>query len=252
FGGCADCSLCPRATAHFERRTRMSLTKRKVDALRYNPRGPAQQVLWDGTLPGFGVRVYESDRKSFVLAYRTRDGRARLMTLGKVGVLTVDQARERARAELVKVADGRDPLAERKAARQGETVKALATEWIERHAKHHNRSWREQQRLIEKHVLPALGSRKVKDVTRADVARLHAKIGENAPILANRVHEVVRAMFERGRAWGYLPENAPNPAADIERFPENKRERWVSGNELPRLLAAIDAEPDPYIRRSEE
>jgi len=226
----------------------MAITKRQADALTYDPNGPAQQVLWDGDLPGFGLRVFPSGVKSWVVLYRNRSGRSRLMTLGRYGVLTVDGARRRAKAIQAEALEGRDPLEERKAARQGETVRALADEWIERHAKHHNRSWREQKRLLDKHVLPVLGSRKVRDLTRADVARLHAKIGERTPILANRVHEVLRAMLERGRAWGYLPENAPNPAEGIERFPENRRERWVTGTELPRLLAAIDAEPDPYVR----
>ncbi|HEV2132459.1 MAG TPA: Arm DNA-binding domain-containing protein, partial [Longimicrobiaceae bacterium] len=75
------------------------ITKRDVDALQWNPKGSAQQVLYDGPtgVPGFGCRVYPSGKKSFILRYRTRTGRIRLLTLGKYGPFTVQAAREMAR-----------------------------------------------------------------------------------------------------------------------------------------------------------
>jgi hypothetical protein len=74
----------------------MALTKREVDALQYDPAGPQQQIVWDRQLPGFGMRVYPTGRKAFVLSFRTRGGRARILTLGKYGILTPSQAREAA------------------------------------------------------------------------------------------------------------------------------------------------------------
>ena len=55
-------------------------------------------------------------------------------------------------------------------------------------------------------------------------------------------------MFNLAADWGYLPNGAPNPAQGIQRFREVKRDRWVQGDELPRLAAAIDAEQDPFVR----
>jgi hypothetical protein len=84
----------------------MRLTKRLIDALTYQGSGASRQesgnerfVVWDEDPPGFGVRVYPSGRKAFVLSYRV-GGRKRLLTVGTYGVLTLDQARTAARAEL--------------------------------------------------------------------------------------------------------------------------------------------------------
>ena len=68
----------------------MPLTKREVDAARFDPHGPSQQVLYDGgELPGFGVRLYPSGKKSFVVRYRTTTGRPQWYTLGPCGAMTL-------------------------------------------------------------------------------------------------------------------------------------------------------------------
>ncbi len=74
------------------------LTKRAIDSFRY--RG-GWDVRWDDDVPGFGIRLYPSGKKAFVLSYRA-SGRKRLMVLGRYGAdLTLDQARERAQKHLV-------------------------------------------------------------------------------------------------------------------------------------------------------
>lgn len=224
------------------------LTKKKIDAARYEGDGKSWDVRYDGSLPGFGLRVYPSGSKSFVLRYRTQTGRTRTMTLGKYGVLTLDQARKRARAELVKVNDGADPMAERKAASKAETMKAFGHEWLDRHAKPHRRSWREDKRRIKNRINPAIGHLALKDVRRADVAALHAEIGKDAPVEANRVLELVRAMLFKAEEWGYLPEGTPNPAAKVDRFKERSRTRYVTAAEMPKLVENINKESNIYVR----
>jgi integrase len=224
------------------------LTKRQVDSVMYDPKGPAKQILWDGSLPGFGVRVFPTGAKSFVLDYRTAEGRKRLLTLGKYGVITPHQARELARKALLEAKTGTDPLEARQEARRGDTVRDFAAVYMERHAKKHKKSWGEDHRRIEKYIGPALGPRKVSEVTRADVARLHGRIGDAHPYEANRVLALVAVMFSKALEWGYLPETAANPAQRIQPFKEKSRDRWVTPTELPRLVEAIAAEPSPYIR----
>ena len=226
-----------------------ALTKRTIDGLTYDPAGPNQQIIWDeGEIPGFGVRVYPSGGKSYVLVYRTKEGRARLLTLGKHGVFTVQQARDEARTALMEARTGSDPVDMRQKARRGETVRELAALYVERHAKPHKKTWREDERRLNKWVLPAFGSRKVADVKRPDVARLHHRIGESAPYEANRVLALVAVLFSKAAEWGLLDEGAPNPAARVQTFKERSRERWVTPAELPALVEAIGAEPSPYIR----
>src|SRR5262245_1883962 len=97
----------------------MALTKRDVDAFAYNAKRGGQQVLWDnngsgtGTaLSGFGIRVYPSGKKSFVLFYRV-NGRQHMKVIGQYGQLTLSQARDKATKDLAVVLDNRDPLAEK-------------------------------------------------------------------------------------------------------------------------------------------
>jgi integrase len=78
---------------------------------------------------------------------------------------------------------------------------------------------------------------------------LHKKVGkESGPYEANRFLALLSKMFSLAVRWGFLPENAPNPARGIERFREQRRDRWVTPTEMPRLIDAIQAEPDPYHR----
>jgi integrase len=227
----------------------MALTKRQIEALRYDPDGPRQQIQWGGIddLPGFGCRVYPTGRKSFVLSYRA-GRRTRLLVLGAYGALTVQQARERAQKALVRVRDGADPADERQAERQAQTVAEFAEVYLERHARVHKKTWSEDERRLNKYVIPAWGQRRLADVTRADVARLHSKLGERVPYEANRVLALVAVLFSKAEEWGFLPEGSFNPAARVQAFREKSRDRWVTPAEMPALIAAIDAEPNLYIR----
>src|SRR5262245_27744782 len=109
------------------------LTKTVVDRLTYQGGGNERHVVWDERLPGFGVRVYPSGKKAFVLFYRA-NGRQRVLTLGAYGPLTLDQARDLARQRIGEVIGGEDPVENRKKARQGETVRDLCEAYLERHA----------------------------------------------------------------------------------------------------------------------
>ena len=230
------------------RRTRVKLTKREVEGLTYEGADNAACYYWDAELKGFGVRVFPSGRKAFLVAYRA-DGRKRFLTLGTFGRdLTADEARKRAMARLGEVASGKDPAAARDQERKGETMRDLAATYMERHAKPNKKSWREDERRLQRHMLPKWGKLKVRAITRADVAALHARIGKAAPYEANQTLALLSKVFELARRWGFVPEGHPNPARDIDKFREVKRDRWVTPEELPRLAQAINEEPNDAAR----
>lgn len=228
----------------------MKLTKSVVDALRFQgAHAKAKCVYWDEEVKGFGLRVFSSGRKSFFFAYRF-GGRQRYLTLGDYGPLTPAQAREMALQRKAEVLRGIDPLATRQQDLRAKTVAELCSAYLERHAKPHNKSWQKDRDRIERYVLPAFGSWKVKGVARGDVARLHHKIGveRKHPTTANRVLALVSSIWAKAKIWGYLEEAASNPARGIERYAEKKRRRFVTRDEMPRLAAAIDAESGIYLK----
>jgi integrase len=224
----------------------MALTKAEIDRL--EP-GATRKLYYDGKdLPGFAVCVHPSGRKVFVVQYRPKGSRApRLLTLGPYGPLTLAQARVAAQQALHAARHGQDPAEAKQEARRGETVKDLAALYRKRETPH-LKTGPEIERLIDKHVLPALGGKRVKAVTTADIARLHYRIGDRTPYEANRVRGVLHRLFECARKWGYLDRNRVNPVADVEPFRETPRERFADQRELPLLWRAINAESDDVVR----
>ncbi|MDX1400328.1 MAG: site-specific integrase [Kiloniellales bacterium] len=224
----------------------MRLTKKIIDGLQYQGDGNSRDVRWDTVLPGFGVRIYPTGQKSFVLSYRIQ-GRKRLLVIGRYGRLTLDQARDRARRHLASIIDGLDPLAVRKAESQGATMADLCAAYLERHGTR-KRSVKDDRRRIERYIKPRWNKTKVQSITRAEIANLHHKIGQRAPYEANRVLALIRKMLNSAREWGFVAETYVNPASGISFHPEKSRDRWVTPQELPRLAKAIDEEPNIYAR----
>jgi integrase len=230
----------------------MPLTPRQVKGFSYNPNGKSVQILWDtDRIPGFGVRVFESGKKSFVLWYTTK-GRQRLMTLGQYESgskpLTLDKARKEAQLVLDSVRAGSDPIGDREREREAVTLRQFAETYIEQHAKRRKKTWREDRRRLDTYVIPSLGHHKLASVSRADVSRLHNKLGESKPYEANRVLALISTLFSQAQQLGYLPEQATNPTRLVKPFPERSRERYVTAAEMPAVFAAIEQEPNPYVR----
>lgn len=225
----------------------VKLTKRIIDAENYQGNGDSKHILWDSELTGLGLRVYPSGKKSFVLSYR-QNGRKRLFAIGKYGVLTIDEAREQAINKLSEIGKGEDPVQERRNQTKAQTFGELCTLYLERHAKLHKKSWGEDERRINTRLLPVWRHHLIGAITRQDISTLHSKIGVDYPYEANRVLALVSKIFELAIEWSILPENQANPAFRIKKFKEEKRDRYVKEEEMPRLMEAIQQERNVYAR----
>jgi hypothetical protein len=209
----------------------MKLTKPVVDKLQYDKIRNKQDIHWDEAIPGFGVRVYPSGKKSFVLSYR-HAGRKRIMVLGQYGTMTLAQAREMARHELAKMRlDHTDPLEERMRARHGEKIADLCKVYLSDYAKPHKKSWRDDERRINNRILPKWANRQVSTITKRDITMLHQKIGASHPYEANRIVELLSKMFSLAKDWGFINQQVVNPASGITAYKEQKRDRWVTPEE---------------------
>jgi integrase len=225
------------------------LTKTIID------RGSPGDHLQDSEVRGLALRVHANGRRSFTVRYVTPDGRHRRISIGAYGDrLTLDQARKRARELLAEVARGGDPSGERQASRAASTLALAADRYIEEHARIHckPRTVQAYALLLRVHILPALGSRKLADITRADIERMHREIGakptgkngEGAKGAANRALQLTKAVINRAIDIGDL--DARNPAARVKMHRGRKMERFLSPDERARLWRALeDAERRP-------
>jgi integrase len=225
------------------------ITKRTVDALWPSADG-RELVLWDSEIAGFGVRVQRSGIKTYILKYRFGGGRRatlRKYTIGRHGSpYTPDQARAEARRLLALVAHGKDPAGARSTAKAAPTVADLAQRFLAEHAEAKRKppTAKEYRRLLDHVVLPALGKKRVADVTRQDVTRLH-HARRDTPTEANRALAVLSTMFNLAERWGERPDGS-NPCRHVEKYRQRRRERMLSVGELARLgnvLAGYDGSP---------
>jgi len=226
----------------------MKITKTIIDKMNYNKTGNRQDIRWDDDLANFGVRIYPSGKKSFVLSYRVA-GRKHIMVLGQFGVITLQQARSKAREERCRIEiDGSDPLKERSKMRNARLVSSLCSSYLTDYARPHKKSWKDDERRINKRIIPSWGNLPIIAITRDDITQLHTAIGKDHPYEANRVVELLAKMFSLAQDWGYVDVNVINPAHSIKAFKEIKRDRWVTHEELPALAKAIDKEKNIYAR----
>jgi integrase len=215
------------------------ITKRVVDRLKVLPR---EYSVWDAKLAGFGVRVRPSGAKTYVVIYRAGTGRRapfRRYTIGSVGKLTPDQARRRAQTVLGAVAHGRDPAGEKANERETPSVAELADRFMAEHLEPKRRAGTvtAYRYILGRIVKPELGAAKADKVSRAQIAKLHGKL-QRTPFYANRMLAVVGSLYAFAGRIGAVPEGA-NPARKVEKYPERRRERFLTTDELERLGAAI-------------
>ncbi|MEQ8807301.1 MAG: site-specific integrase [Rhodospirillales bacterium] len=224
------------------------LTKRDIDQTRA---GDKEVVLWDSSLPGFGVRIKPSGVKSFVIQYRNRHGRSRRVTLGRYGVMTLEEARTEARQQLSAVSRGSDPRQDRDEGRSAMTVADLADRYMSDHCEGRCKesTIKAHQWLLDKFILPDVGRRSIHELRHSDVDRLHQSLKETR-YNANRVLGLLKAMYGRARIWG-LVEPHVDPTTGVRPFRETRRQRFLSMEELKKLAIALDlAEQDGTISRT--
>ncbi|MCY3996518.1 MAG: site-specific integrase [Rhodobacter sp.] len=154
------------------------LTKRYIDTLKIRDN---DYVLWDDELPGFGLRVLASGRRSYLIQYRA-EGRSRRYTIGVHCVWTPDMARKEARVQLGKVAQGDNPAEDRQMERNAITVEELAGQYINAmeaglilgkggRPKKPDTIYTDIGR-INGHIVPLLGKRRVQELTKANVTKM--------------------------------------------------------------------------------
>ncbi|CAO3414013.1 tyrosine-type recombinase/integrase [Azospirillum doebereinerae] len=219
------------------------LTKRTVEALETKLKN---YIVFDAELPGFGVRVMPTGRRFFLVQYR-RHGRTRRIMIGQFGPLTTEVARQKAMTLLGQAkGGGDDPALTRDALRQSTNMEQLGARFLKEHVEVRCKptTQREYKRSVELFLDPFFGKQRIRSITTADVAELHGSLA-HIPYQANRTLGVLSKMMNLAEVWG-LRDRHTNPCDEIERYPEHKRERFLSLKEIEALGRALDDSEDEY------
>jgi integrase len=213
------------------------VSKRSVDALVCPPQKD-RIFLWDDALSGFGVAAFPSGKKTYVAQFR-KDGRSRRVAIGNHGRLTPEEARSQAKKMLGQVEQGADPVDERRKARAVRTLREVADEFMQAHveAKRKQHTKENYRAILDRQILPAIGNKRIVDLRLYDVTQLHRRLSK-APYAANRAVAIVSSIWNWAAKSGEVV-FADNPAKGVERFPERKRERFLTREEFGRLGDAL-------------
>jgi len=238
----------------------VKLNKRVVEAAAAQDK---DYFVWDDDLAGFGLRVFASGKRSYLVQYRAA-GRTRRYTIGAHGVWTAEDARREAKVLLGRIAHGENPSEERRLNHREITVRELCERYLEDlelglilgkgdRPKKATTKLTDTGR-IHRHILPLIGNRRVKDLTKSDIVRVMKDI------MAGRTKANIKTEKLRGRAivrggagtatrtigllggilsyaveLGIIPQN---PAHGIRKPKDNVRSRRLSEQEY-RTLGAI-------------
>lgn len=242
---------------------RMNLTAKAVAGLE-----PADtdKIIWDEKLRGFGVRVFPSGTRKWLIQYRNNNGQTRRLALGAFPKLTAEKAREAAMKHFAAIIDGADPSWQKQAHREALTVSEMCDAYMQacedglvvsrrREPKKPLTIYTDRGR-IERHVKPLLGRLKADDVVRADIERfkagvvtgktaVDAKTGKRGRAIvtggrgaATRALGLLGAIFEWGIAQGYV---TTNPVRGVKRFKDGQRKTLLTADQYRALGSALDA-----------
>jgi integrase len=217
---------------------RKHFTARSINS--WKPPSSGQVDYWDEDTPGFGLRLSAGGRRTWIVMYRLGRRKVRL-TLGTFPEMPLVDAKQEARNAISRVQKGKDPAAEKRAERDAESFGQLAYAYLEKYAKVRKKSWKTDDEVLKRDVLPRWKHRPAKDITRRDVRDLlDVILKRGAPIMANRTFEILRRLFNWAITEDYLTSSPctklPKPSK------ERRRDRVLNDDEIRAVWKAIEVE----------
>lgn len=214
----------------------MKLTKRLIDTT-----SPADKdlILRDDELKGFHCKITPSGKKVYLLYYRTKDGRERRPVIGIHGQISTDHARSIAKDWLFEVNKGRDPSLDKQFIRTSPTLSELVDRYLTEYAVLHKKSYSIDidKVHLKNDMLPKLGNITILSLTIQDILEFHLSL-KHKFISANRCIALVSKILNLAEKWGLRPD-AGSLCQHINKYPENKRDRFLSMEEIEKLFEAL-------------
>jgi integrase len=220
------------------------LTKRLVESIK--PDKDEELLVWDSEIKGFGLRIYPTGRRTYFVQYRNEFQRTRRKKIGVHGQVTTEQAREMAKGLLGDVAKGGDPSQEVQTRKIKPSMADLAKEYLETHAESKKKSHKQDRRMLEKIILKRWPDKRIEEISTYDIQYLHHEL-KKTPYVANRVRSLLSKMFNVAIQWKWL---GSNPVNGVQKYQEQKRDRWLNEEELQRLWDVLETYHSQRVSRA--
>ena len=201
-----------------------------------------EQIFWDSAIKGFGVRVSSSGRKSFIINWRNKQGRQGRKVIGVFGKITTEQARQLAQQFFYQISIGKEP---RRNDQHNPSFADFARMYMDEYSIKHKavKTFENDNYMLCKHILPIFGKRKINDIKKREIEKFHTSY-ENNKSNANRILALISHIFTKAVEWEYIEHH---PCQGIRRNKEEKRSRYLSSEEIKRLLVVLDSYPNKDI-----
>jgi integrase len=215
------------------------LTKKIIDAS--FPQEKAY-IVWDSDVKGLGCRIYPSGQKTYVFFYYPKGGMFRKKEYLKIGVhgaITCEIAREIAQGWSGDVARGINPKEHKRKATQSIRFQDFFKIFTEKYRKIHHKknAMKIDDNRLKNHILPFFGNMNINEISEKDILRFKDYLN-HLPGTYNRSINLIRKAFSLAELWGYRPKNS-NPCHGIPKYPEKKKERFLTNEELEKLDSVL-------------
>ena len=210
-----------------------TISGRTVDAL---PVGDRETVFWDRDIAGFGVRVYPSGAKVYLVQARV-GGKTKRVTIGRHGLVSAEDARLKAAELISRIKRSKELTGSGSVTPtvSGTMLAEVADRYMREHVAVRCKptTARAYRVALEKYLLPEFGSRSLGAIGQDQVAALHYRL-HKTPAMANQVVEVLSRLFYAAESWGTAPESG-NPCQFVRKYKKRSCERFLSEEEFRRL-----------------
>jgi hypothetical protein len=245
---------------------KFKFTKERIDGLPRPVTGKSWE--WHRATQVRGLQIGVGPKSKTFYLVRKINGVPERIKLGPYPDLTIERAIEKAEKFNAEIAGGANPAELRREQRDALTLGQAFEQYMERHIEAKGKKRGADLRQLWERCLGELPDtprkkharerskhpagvnwqrRKIDSLSRDAVAALHVAIGKTTPVLANRVVELLSAIYGQLANWGLTVEN---PAHGVEPFKEHKRDRFLKRGELPRFFAALDSSPHSRSTRA--
>lgn len=227
-----------KLTPAFVRHVRCPADARKVD-------------YFDADARGFVLEVRASGGKTYYQRYTDVKGRERQFKIGPADTLTLHEAKRKAKKIKADAITGGDPQGRREAARLVPTLLKFVQDQYLPYVRSYKRSWKTDETMLRIHILPKLGRFYLDEITPNAISALKVAMRDAgyAPGTIGRAVVILRYVFNLARKWKATP-SGDNPASEVPIPPDVQRNRFLSKEEISRLVEALRSDENQVAAQS--